>query len=355
MSAASIGCDEDRVPLDASGPSDATTDSDSTILDARSDVVDAARDSYVDWCEAGPPSQFFTESCYDYYFVPCGLPPGDTFDDAGVLNRCDQICLASPDDLCAVIPQVWLDVFLDAGMIDAGMENAVDAGAVFVLCQCVGGSGRRPVGLRKPKLRATNPLGAYFAHGAHLEAASIPAFTRLRDELRAFGAPRHLVRAADRASRDETRHARMMTRLATRFGAKPPAVRLRASKSRSLEALARENAIEGCVRETFGALVATWQARHATDAAIREAMETIARDETRHAELSFAIDAFCTRRLDERAALRVRRARERAMASLRRTLSSEIPRDWIRIAGFPSARESHTLLDTLEASLRDGP
>ena len=52
---------------------------------------------------------------------------------------------------------------------------------------------------------------------------------------------------------------------------------------RELEAIAIENAVEGCVRESFGALLATWQAKTAGDARVRAAMKRIARDETRHA------------------------------------------------------------------------
>ena len=116
-------CSETRNVAD-SGPIDASQEA---SVDAGSDVSAPARrgadvplDSYVAWCEAGPPQLLADAGCFSYYDVPCGVPPGDTIDDAGTINRCDQICAGAPDDQCAVLPQPWIDVFLDAGLIDAG-------------------------------------------------------------------------------------------------------------------------------------------------------------------------------------------------------------------------------------------
>ena len=50
--------------------------------------------------------------------------------------------------------------------------------------------------------------------------------------------------------------------------------------------IARENAEEGCVRETFGALLAAHQAAYACDPEVREVMTRIAGDELRHAALA---------------------------------------------------------------------
>ncbi|MFP2923978.1 hypothetical protein ACLESO_01930, partial [Pyxidicoccus sp. 3LG] len=62
---------------------------------------------------------------------------------------------------------------------------------VTFLCE-----GRRPEGLCSDGAVAGRvpTLGALFAKMAHLEAASVPAFERLADELAAHGAPARLVR-----------------------------------------------------------------------------------------------------------------------------------------------------------------
>ncbi|HEY2366099.1 MAG TPA: ferritin-like domain-containing protein, partial [Polyangiaceae bacterium] len=256
---------------------------DSTISDAAqdADVLDAPIDSYVAWCDAGPPVLLADAGCGLYFDVPCGLPEGLTVDDAGNINRCDQICIDARDDLCAQLPPWFTDVLLDAGLIDGGTAETVEAGAVFIVCACQGSGGRRPEGLVPRDARSASSVGAFFAHAAHLEAASVYAFARMRGELRTLRAPSRLVSRATRAIADERRHARVVSALARRYGGTPSRPRVKRTRRRSVEAIAIENATEGCVRETFAALVAHWQALHARDPIVRAAYARIARDETR--------------------------------------------------------------------------
>ena len=154
-----------------------------------------------------------------------------------------------------------------------------------VACGMCPTTGRRPEGLRVARRarRGTPVLGDFFAQTSCLEAASVHAFERLALDLRARGAPDGLVRLARSSARDEVRHARVTAKLARRFGAEARPPRGLVSRSMTLEELVRQNAVEGCVRETFGALVALWQSTHAHDAGVRRAMAGIAADEARHA------------------------------------------------------------------------
>ena len=113
----------------------------------------------------------------------------------------------------------------------------------------------------------------------------------------------------------------------------------------------RENAVEGCVRETFGALVATWQAAHATDAQIRAHMRRIARDETRHAALAWSIAKWGEHRLDGAARERVARARRKAMRELGRSLENQDLATTASAAGLPSAREASAIFAELARSI----
>jgi hypothetical protein len=217
--------------------------------------------------------------------------------------------------------------------------------------------GRRPEGLLSDGRVAEQvpALGAMFARMAHLEAASVPAFERLAQELAAHGAPARLVRAARRSAAEEVRHALAMGSLARRHGAPMPEVAVAPFEPRTLEALAIENAVEGCVRETFGALLAGWQARNAEDGAVREALGTIAPDELRHAELSWAIDAWALGRLPPEAQARVEEARREAWLALERdaevsTLSEAVARQ----AGLPSPELARRLVRELALSLQSG-
>jgi hypothetical protein len=165
---------------------------------------------------------------------------------------------------------------------------------------------RAPVGARR---------GAWFAAAAHDEAASVKAFVAIARELARHGAPRELVvRAAD-AALDEVRHARAMAALAREHNASPLAPRFLDVPARDLLAIALENAVEGCVRETFGVFVAHHQARSAS-ARLRPVFARIAEDETRHAQWSWDLDAWLATRLSSAERRRVAAARRAALAEL---------------------------------------
>jgi hypothetical protein len=62
--------------------------------------------------------------------------------------------------------------------------------------------------------------------------------------------------------------------------------------------------------------VACWQGAHASDPTLRAVMARIARDETSHAALAFAVARWLDSRVPRVARARVRETRERALASL---------------------------------------
>jgi hypothetical protein len=212
--------------------------------------------------------------------------------------------------------------------------------------------GRRPEGLRAyaPAV-SRSALGAYFARAAALEAASVVAFERMARELAALGAPQELVASAARSALDEVRHTRAVTVLARRFGGEPGTPEIAPLAARSAQAIALENAVEGCVRETYGALVAHYQAQTAHDPVVRAAMAVIAEDETRHATLSWQVAEWLEPRLshDERRA--VHAARAAALATLRDELDAGIPRADMALIGLPEQPLAVALLDRLAGAL----
>ncbi len=214
-------------------------------------------------------------------------------------------------------------------------------------------TGRRPKGLVAPRTRGRGkcPAGRFFAGAAHLEAASVPAFQRVAMELAAFGAASDMQALAKRSAREEIRHAELMTRLAARCGARVPAVVVRQHRPRSLEAFARENAIEGCVKETYGAAIALHQSVHAVDREVRAAMREIARDEIRHAELAWQIDTWARASLAPRARTRVASAMVRAGNQL--VVRDARVRDSVVASalGMPRADQRRLLVSSLRDSL----
>ena len=212
--------------------------------------------------------------------------------------------------------------------------------------------GRRPHGLvSKGASAVPRTLGELFAEQAHLEAASVDAFAQLETELVRHGAPHSLVRRVRRAGTDEIRHAVTTTGLAARFGATVVEPQLMATAPRTLFELALDNAVEGCVRETYGALVAEVQARRARDLEIARALRTIATEETMHAALSWDLAAWFESELDERELAELREVQRAAVASLRVSLAQPYPRELQERAGLPAPAVALALLDGLAASL----
>jgi hypothetical protein len=195
-------------------------------------------------------------------------------------------------------------------------------------------------------------VGTHFARVACMEAGSVEAFRNLHDELRAHGAPQRLLRAAARATRDEVRHVRMTSALARRFGEEPIAPYPAPHRvPRSFEEVALENAIEGCVRETYSALECMWQAHQATDASVRSTMKRIARDEMRHLALSWAVDSWAKSRLDLAARRRLREAQLEELQALVGETANDPLDSLVAIAGLPRAAQSRSLIGTIGAQL----
>jgi hypothetical protein len=209
----------------------------------------------------------------------------------------------------------------------------------------LGCNGRRPEGLELG-LPADASLGAYFAEVASLEAASVPAFRRLDRELAQHRAPEALRRRARAAAHDEVRHARAMRRLAQAHGTGPVPVRLAPFTERPLVEMARENAMEGCVRETFGAALALWQAEHATDPEIRKEMRLIAEDEASHAELAWDVAAWAEGECAEGEREAVAAALRQAVADLESAMSVQVPEAAER-AGLPSGAQLRYLFEAV--------
>jgi hypothetical protein len=211
--------------------------------------------------------------------------------------------------------------------------------------------GRRPAGLRGAGQRSRDAFARHLGDAAWLEAASIIAFRELRRELRSHRAPPRLLRALSRSARDERRHARASNALARRFGVPVAPVQSPKPAPRSLLELALENAVEGCVRETWGAMIALRQAKRATEPGVRATMSRIAPDEVRHAELAWAIDRWLIARLTPTEREQVRAARATALSELHRDTQIVPDPDVCFRLGLPGAQESTALLEAFAGSL----
>lgn len=200
--------------------------------------------------------------------------------------------------------------------------------------------GRRPEGAIAS--RDANDTGARLALMAELEAASVFAFARLARELAAHGAPSSLVDRAHDAREDEIRHTRATTALARAYGGEPHMSDEASLEVRDLFSIALENVVEGCVYETLGAAIATFQSQRARDACVRDAFVEIAREECLHAALAADVHAWIEPRLTNEERHALEDARARAIASL---AQREIAVD--DTLGLPNAEEDRAIVATL--------
>jgi hypothetical protein len=285
------------------------------------------------------------DTCGNYVRLPCGVPDGvaPAANCYLFLSDCTKFCTGYFFNCHGV----------DESCNDAGLLVPDSRGGVDIDCaSCANGVGRVPAGLARARVTpAASPLGTYFAVAAHFEEASVHAFRRLRGELRAHRAPARLLRAARDAQRDEVRHARLTARMARRFGGRPAPVRVSPVAPRPLTAVAVENAVEGCVRETFGALVASFQAANAGDPDIARLMASIARDETRHAALSWSVARWAARALDPEARADLAARCQGAVEALRGEGGALVDGELCARAGLPTAAQREVLLGALQAHL----
>jgi hypothetical protein len=302
-----------------------------------------------------PDASIIVNSPSDVYVRLVGPASACPIYDAGLSGLPPML---SPE-LCAMLCPPTDGGTWSCGTIDVmpGIVITQDGGNVapgtYVGC-CFGPgcyTGRRPEGLTLEPTRGDDKVGRYLASVAYLEAASVHAFERLTRELARHNAPAPLREASRCAARDERRHARLMRDLAARHGVAVPQVRPGPRAVRDLEDIAVENALEGCVRETFGAAAAIIQARRAADPDVRRVMAGIARDEARHAKLAWGLASWLDTRLGAQARANVDARRKDGINALAREVAIDpLPVVKFRL-GAPSAAEGRRLLGALDQML----
>lgn len=298
-------------------------------------------------CAPEPYTPSPPDACGKFIHLACGLPEGVKPASSCYLwlNDCKKICPGAYFN-CHATERSCVD-----GKIVPDARGVVDIDCVT----CAKGVGRIPQGFSLD--RNSSPpraTGDWLAVAGAMESAAIHAFRRLARDLTRHGAPASLVTAARRAARDEVRHARAMGRAAERFGATVHAYRVAPWGERPLDEIALENAVEGCVRETYGALVAAFQATRAGDPRIAHLMTDIADDEARHAALSWAVAKWADARLDERARQRIAARCREAIEALHRESSAPVAPDLQGPLGTPTPEEQRLLIDVLQERLWRG-
>lgn len=274
----------------------------------------------------------------------CSCPDGHGEEEAQVARAMFQAqidqCLADDaacEQLCRAVFELPPDALVEKCVITAIDQKVAHVETkYFQQLECVGG--RRPDGFVEPRCRS-RAAGDWIARIATVEAASITAFARLVRALEQFSAPSHLVAKARAAMLDEVLHARLTARLARAMGGHVEAPVIASAPAPTLAELARENAVEGQVAETFGALLATCQGQLATDPEVRSVFARIAVDEARHAELAHELAPWFDAQLDDITRAEVADARRQATASIVADFDANVSEDDRALLGIPDAAQ----------------
>ena len=194
-------------------------------------------------------------------------------------------------------------------------------------------------------------LGIALARHAAYEAASVVAFLHLKMELELLGAPQHLLERIEKAADDERRHTLQVALLAKRYSQEAESFHVEPTEIRDLETIAIDNMQEGCIGETWGALVGLYQAETAQDLVIAETMRHIALDEVEHASLSWAIHDWLFPLLEDDSRLRVTQAKQKALDKLMVKAKHCVNPKHQLLAGLPGPYAATELATKLVKSL----
>ena len=169
-------------------------------------------------------------------------------------------------------------------------------------------------------------LAAHWAREAAGEHASVASFARATLDLLAVGAPADLVAGVQAAALDEVEHARIAFSMASAYagaplGPGPLAPLPPAEGAPTLASVARSTLLDACAGETVAALAAREASGLADDPVVATALDRIAEDEERHAELAWRTVAWALRSGGQP----VREALEAAALALRDALDEPAP------------------------------
>ena len=204
--------------------------------------------------------------------------------------------------------------------------------------------GRRMV---QTSFRSSNPqdLAGYFASVAQEEAVSVYAFQEMLFFLKERNAPDHLIQACHKAIHEEKEHTAMMTQLAHQHGCTQAAIKIKRGSFSSMFDFAMQNAIAGCIEETWASVLALYRAQHTPK--YQERFTQIARDEIGHAQLSWHIHQWAMSQLstpEQQHIIAQMKARLKQPVSNRQGLIS-LSEEQHHHGWSHFARQTNTLLD----------
>ena len=268
---------------------------------------------------------------------------GVGFSDIGNIESCEDLCseVYSAQTMADVRSVDACETNVDLTELNSDLQSASDTGnagdtattqdtanpKVYGTIDCTGTAmpfcmGRRPMGHIEHQ-SSNRDLGNYFANSAYLEAASVDAFIELAEQLRSWGAPEALIQRCMVAAEEEQTHTMLMDTLAEAYGGCRPEPSANPQPNTTLFEVALHNAVEGCVQEAWAACVAMQQSLRA-DESLRPIFSQIAKDEIKHAQLSWDLHEWFSTQLSEKDRQRVAAAQLNAIRAQNMTRQKSI-------------------------------
>ena len=274
------------------------------------------------------------------------LRDAETIDGDLLRTICDRTCLSRN---CEVLYEC------SPATSDAGCRFWPNEDASSLWARCIpnvacGIGGRAAFGLQRVP-ECEPEIGPLLLYQAQSEFNSIGAFIQLARTLSELMAPSSLVARAILAAHDEARHTGLVVDLAFALGAdRFDATWTPVSVPSEIVSFTIHNFVEGCVRETFAAVVALRQSRYSSHPISSDVFSKIASDEMSHAVLSWDVAEYLNARLDDESFLALRAAAARAIESL---FKESCCFDRIQpvarsVLGLPSTSEAQAILRALD-------
>jgi len=224
-----------------------------------------------------------------------------------------------------------------------GINEFGDPAITCITYECaVEGRGHGEI-QKADKVTGPNAMARWFARAFHAEASSVGSFLQLKAELQELHAPQSLLERCMKAAKEEVMHARMMSKYCAKEGGQAPNLDFGSIPTRNLFDLALDNAVEGCIFETYAALRAHYQSKNATDVRIRKIMKVIARDETEHAQLAWDIHHWLLPQLTESQKKTIKAAQQQAFIELRKSATHAAQDPMATELGLPSSQLAEDL------------
>lgn len=228
------------------------------------------------------------------HFVFTGRPTRVLEDDAPLTKGSDTECCYQTVAACP--PNMFEDARGSCQHQTRGRPLRENGALLFASTRVRDGwtDASAPVAIPRPAEVQREAARRWALEGA-AEHASVAAFARLSLELMALGAPADLVDGAHAAAREEIRHATLAYGLASAFAGErvgPGPLVASPSSRPDLVTFAIACFDDGCVGETVAALEAARARELASPPSVKQALDVIAEDEARHAELSWRIVAW---------------------------------------------------------------